>query len=203
MSHPKLFVFDIDGVLVESAKANYLSLNSAVKEVFGFDVPYELELLMGSIPSSKKIEIILAAFNTKASAEELASFKKKKFEYLLEYFELVEFNPNVREVFESLKRTGAKIAMVSNARNEYVELIIERLGVKHLVDFYVGSDCGLKAKPNPAMYLYAMAKLGESPKETIIFEDSNVGIAAARSSGARVYEIGSYLDLNLKLIASL
>lgn len=202
-SNINLCIFDIDGVLVDSAEANYISLDTACKEVFGISVSRKFEEEMGSIPSSEKIKLILSKNRINPTTESITEFSVKKFQALLNFFHLVKFNKEVPEIFQFLKSKGIKTAIVSNARKEYVDLIIDKFKIDALVDFSIGSSCGLKPKPNPAMYLFAMSQLGVSPKDTLIFEDSQVGIEAAKKSCASVVEIKRFSNLTTALIEGL
>lgn len=109
---------------------------------------------------------------------------RRKFELLIANFDRSKTNQDAQKIFQFLKAKDVKLALVSNARSQYIQFIIELLGINGLVDVFVSNDQHLKPKPSPEMYNFAMLKLGVEPKETLIFEDSDIGLEAAYESKA-------------------
>ena len=199
----KAFIFDVDGVLVDSEYQNYVSLRDSLKEVFNIDITLDEDKKLGPIPTFKKLEILKEKYKFQVSEEQYLRFMELKFALLLREFSNVRVNQNIPEIFKFLKSKKAKIGIVSNARKAYVEFIIDALGSSKYVDYFVGNDSRFEPKPFPDMYVHAMDVLGVTPSETLIFEDSDVGIAAARSANANVFEVSDSSHLTLEIMKGL
>ncbi len=94
--------------------------------------------------------------------------------------------PGLPEIVRKLKAAGLFTAVVSNSRLETVKEALQSCGVLHFFDIVASGWGSEHRKPDPFLYLDIMAKLGVSPSECIIVEDSRVGIKAGRSAGAFV-----------------
>ena len=199
------FIFDVDGVLVDSEVANYASLNRALIKHFNVSIQLEDDLALGPIPTFKKLDILAKRFGVEVSEETKAEFLKDKFIFLQDEIEKgnVKFNPEAESIFKFVKSQGCKTGVVSNARSEYLDQVKRILGITELVDVCISNNFKLPTKPNPSMYLRAMSDLGVSPKSTIVFEDSDIGIQAAKGSCANVFHIANFSNLNLNLVKSL
>jgi len=203
MEKLKAFIFDIDGVLVDSEHANFISLKRAIEKMFAVDYTEQEEHTLGPIPTFKKLEYIVEKYSLTVSEEKKQQFLKLKFIELLDCFDQITLNPEVKDIFTFLKEQGYKIAMVSNARKVYIEKIIEELGVSGLVDIFVGNDFGLKTKPHPDMYNFVIDYFNASPRNCVIFEDSCIGLEAAQRSLANVIQINTNCDLSLELVKAI
>jgi dTDP-glucose pyrophosphorylase/predicted HAD superfamily phosphohydrolase YqeG len=89
-------------------------------------------------------------------------------------------------LFKELKNRGLQIWVASNSIKKTVKLYLLKLGLIEYVDEFISNEDVINSKPNPEMYLRCMVNTSISPKETIIVEDSYVGITAANKSGANV-----------------
>jgi HAD superfamily hydrolase (TIGR01509 family) len=200
---PKAFIFDIDGVLVDSEYQNYISLRDSLKEVLGIDFTFEEDIELGPIPTYKKLEYIKRYHSISLDKKQFDLLMRSKFELLIANFDRSKTNQEAQKIFQFLKTKDVKLALVSNARSQYIQFIIDLLGINGLVDLFVSNDQHLKPKPSPEMYNFAMLKLGVEPKETLIFEDSDIGLEAAYESKAKVFEVRSFSQLTLELIERL
>lgn len=199
------FIFDVDGVLVDSEHANFVSLNKALEKHLNLTIDFADDQALGPIPTFKKLEIITERFGITVSEETRAEFLKDKFEFLQSEISAgaIKFNPEAKLIFQFIKSVGCKTGIVSNARSEYLDQVKKTLGIEGLVDICISNSFNLQTKPNPAMYLRAMSELGVSPKTTIVFEDSTIGIRAALDSCANVIPIAVFSNLTLDLVKSI
>ena len=200
---PKAFIFDIDGVLVDSEYQNYISLRDALSEVLGIDFTFEEDLELGPVPTYKKLEYIKRFHSISIDKKQFDLLMRRKFELLIANFDKTKINQDAFKIFQFLKSKGVKLALVSNARSQYIEFIIDLLRIKGFLDLFVSNDQHLKPKPSPEMYNFAMSKLGVNPNEALIFEDSDIGLEAAYGSGADVFEVRSFSHLTLELVERL
>ena len=172
-------IFDLDGVLVDTAKYHYQAwkrLANSVGVEFSLD---DNEHLKG-VSRAESLEIILKKGNIAKSAEEKQALMDVKNEWYLEL--AAEMNadealPGAIPFLESCKSKGIKIALGSSSKN--APMILERLGITHLFDAIVDGNVVSKSKPDPAVFLTAAEKLGLAPSECIVFEDAISGVQAA------------------------
>ena len=116
---------------------------------------------------------------------------------------------------ENCKPSSAKIKMLRELRKNYslvccsnaikssVEDMLERAGIIKYFDLIIGNDEIEFPKPNPEIYLRAFKELGVKPKDCLIVEDAPHGIEAAKASGARVFAVRGYKDVNINLFEGL
>lgn len=176
----KAIITDFDGTLVDTFEANLRAYQQAFsdegvtltaeryRECFG----YRFERFMTAM-----------AINDNIVAHRIKEAKK---EYYPDYFEFLKPNNTLIELIDSFKALGGMTAIASTARKENLMNAVNYLGIAGYFDIiYAGVDVK-QGKPSPEIYLKAMKALGVSPEETLIFEDSQVGIDAAKASGAHV-----------------
>lgn len=186
-------IFDVDGVLV-SPSNHYLYLKKALNEL-NYDITEDEFYSMDGMPSKTKLNWL-----TKHRGLPLSSHSRiLEMKYDMQLTEELDINPNVNEVFRTLKMAGLKIAIVSNAMNVFLDKVISDAGISGYIDFIISAEDQYKPKPSPSMYLHAMAELNVSPHDTVIFEDSIAGRESAFKSGARVKGITNWKTLNLDI----
>ena len=194
MSSPILRIFDVDGVLVESAYANYLSLHRVAKE-FGFSISYEEDKTLHAIPTSKKLEYLEAKYNRKLSGAERAQFIHLKFEYLKQVFSEIEINPYARDTIAAFHKQGDIITLASNARVEYLRIVMDLLGIEEYVSSYLGNNSGFAAKPRPDMFMYLTRKYGKMFSNCHIYEDTPENLEMPKEMGYKCTIIKRFEDL--------
>jgi HAD superfamily hydrolase (TIGR01509 family) len=101
-----------------------------------------------------------------------------------------------------LKAAGYKLAVCSNSIRQSVELMMQRAGLDRFLDVMLSNEDVSKSKPDPEIYLTAMAKLGLAPEQCIIVEDNEHGIRAARASGAHVLVVGNPDDVTYERLST-
>lgn len=94
----------------------------------------------------------------------------------------VEAIPGVYDLLDFLK-SKVKLALATNSRMREVDIICSRLDFEKFFELKLARDHVKNAKPDPEIYLKAAGTLGAEPDECIVFEDSVVGIKAAKSAG--------------------
>jgi beta-phosphoglucomutase len=115
------------------------------------------------------------------------------------YLELVaqltpeEALPGAKELLKALKDAGIKTGLGSASKN--APLIIEKLGIAHLLDVVIDGNIVSKSKPDPEVFLKGAAALNVSPSHTVVFEDAVSGVAAAKTGGFFCVGIGQAEDL--------
>ncbi len=111
----------------------------------------------------------------------------------------IYYNPRIFKLFKTLAKNYT-ILIASNAIRSTVLKIIKKLKLRKFIKFYISGEDIKKPKPHPSIYTNCFFKLGVSPKECLIIEDSFYGIAAAGESGGNVLQIKNSKELSLSLI---
>lgn len=93
-----------------------------------------------------------------------------------------------------------KLAVASNSIRNTVEVMMQKASLAGYLDAMLSNEDVSRAKPDPEIYLKSMTLLGLAPYETLVVEDNENGIRAARASGAHVLVVGSVDEVNLQAI---
>lgn len=171
-------ITDFDGTLVDTFEANLLAYQEAFakegirltqdryRECFG----YRFDRFMTA----------MGIYDDEV-AERIKESKKESYP---KYFNCLRINEPLIKLIASFKAMGGKTAIASTARRENLMNAVNYLGIaEHFDLIYAGVDVK-KGKPSPEIYLKAMEALGVTAGQTLIFEDSEVGIQAAEAAGA-------------------
>jgi beta-phosphoglucomutase len=184
-------IFDLDGVIVDTAKYHYLAWKKLATMLNIDFTEADNERLKG-VSRMASLEIILEIGNRicdEGTKEEYASLKNK---WYLDYINRMtpdEILPGSLEFISELKNSGIKVALGSASRN--TPLILERLGIGSLFDGIADGNVVSKAKPDPEVFLTAAKMIGVPPEECMVFEDAVAGVEAAIKAGMRCVGIGS------------
>jgi HAD superfamily hydrolase (TIGR01509 family) len=181
----KLIIFDLDGVLFESRDMHFTTLNRALM-VHGYP-PISTEdhhKQYNGLPSFKKLQMLGIAGET---AEKILA--DKQFYTRLWLTDNVHPDPSLIRLFAELEEKKYRIGVVSNAVTETVYAALTALGLRDKVFFRVSPGLTLRPKPAPDMFFNCIATADSTPAETIIVEDSEVGLEAAGQSGAAVLRV--------------
>ncbi len=175
----KAIITDFDGTLVDTFEANLRAYQEALhavgiqlsqeryRECFG----YRFDRLMTA----------LGIFDNNVIYK-IRELKKKAYPT---YFNYLTPNKSLIELITSFHTMGGKTAIASTARRENLMSAVNYLGIADLFDLIYTAQDVKNGKPSPEIYLNVMGAIGVKPEEVMIFEDSPVGIEAAKASGAR------------------
>jgi beta-phosphoglucomutase len=184
----KGFIFDLDGVLTDTAEFHYRGWKRLADEL---GIPFtreENEALRG-IPRRESLMLVLKG--RRLPEKQILQMMDRKNRYYLEFIEDITPNdllPGARELLEEIRAAGLKSAIGSASRN--APGVIQRLGISGLLDAISHGGSVEKQKPAPDLFLHAAAKLGLAPGECVIVEDAASGIEAARVGGFRSVGLG-------------
>lgn len=187
----KGYIFDLDGVIVDTAKFHYIAWKK-IGEEFGFFLTHELNEQLKGVSRVDSLQKILNWAGVTVSQEKFDELATRKNEDYLSYVAQMDENdilPGVKSFLEEARRNGKKIALGSASKN--ARLILEKTGIISLFDEIVDGNDVTKAKPDPEVFLIAAQKLGVKNEECVVFEDSEAGIQAAKTAGMKAIGIGS------------
>lgn len=175
----KAFLFDLDGVIVDTAKYHYLAWQKIASRLNINFTLKDNELLKG-VSRVRSLDIILELGNIEASQEDKNKWLIEKNEEYLSYLvnmDKTEILPGVMRVLDFLKEKKQLIALGSASKN--ARPILEKTGILHYFDAIVDGNDVSNAKPDPEVFLNATKQLDIQNENAIVFEDSVAGIQAA------------------------
>jgi len=192
MGRVKACIFDLDGVIVDTAKYHYLAWKKLASEL-GFEFTEKDNERLKGVSRMESLEILLSVGGIKIDdpkkKEELA---EKKNNWYVEYISKMtedEILPGVKEFLELLKNNGVKLAIGSASKNTMT--ILNRIGLANFFDAIVDGTKITKAKPDPEVFLKAAEEMNIDPKDCCVFEDAVAGIEAAKRAGMKVIGVGN------------
>jgi beta-phosphoglucomutase len=186
----KAFIFDLDGVIVDTAKYHFLAWQKLAKSLDITFTQEHNEQLKG-VSRVKSLELILGLGNIRASdAEKDLWMTQKNADYLsyIEKMDAQEVLPGVLDVLKYLKSKAQYVVLGSASKN--AKPILEKAGINHFFDAIVDGNDVTNAKPDPEVFLQGAKKVGVLPSECIVFEDALAGIQAANAAGMTSIGIG-------------
>lgn len=177
----KAFIFDMDGVIVDSENAWKEQESNLIVELFG---PKIAEMIGDTTGIS--IDTIYEIAVKNGSKVDRKEYIKVYDERAFKVYARARMTPGIEPLLKKLKQFGFKIGLVSSSRLIWIESVLEKLESKASFELVLSLNerLDLQHKPHPDPYLEAMRVLGSLPETTIILEDSNPGIASAKASGA-------------------
>jgi len=192
----RAFIFDLDGVIVDTAKYHYLAWQKIANRL-GIDFTHEHNELLKGVSRIRSLDIILGLGNVEASQQDKDKWLVEKNEDYLKYIvnmEADEILAGVVPVLEFLRQNNQPIALGSASKN--ARPILEKVGILHFFDAIVDGNDVANAKPDPEVFLKAAQLVGMPAEGAVVFEDSVAGIQAANNAGMVSIGIGDKAILN-------
>lgn len=187
----KAFIFDLDGVIVDTAKYHFLAWQKIASQIGIEFTPEHNENLKG-VSRIRSLDLILELAKTEASQESKDLWLAQKNADYLESIKNMGANeilPGIMQTLDYLKSQNQPIALGSASKN--ARPILEKVGIIHYFDAIVDGNEVVNAKPDPEVFLQAAKKLHMPSKNAIVFEDSLAGIQAANNAQMISIGIGS------------
>lgn len=175
----KAFIFDLDGVIVDTAKYHYLAWKKLAQQL-GIEFTHQHNEQLKGVSRVRSLDIILNLGGIQASQEDKNKWLIQKNKDYLSYLVNIderEILPGVLPVLTYLKEKNQGIALGSASKN--AKPILEKTGIINLFDVIVDGNDVTNAKPDPEVFLQAAKKLNIANENAIVFEDSVAGIQAA------------------------
>lgn len=191
----KACIFDLDGVLVDTAKYHFLSWKRLAKE-FDYELTEEINEQLKGVSRMKSLEIVMKYANISLTDQKKNALAEQKNGWFTDYVRKMkseELYPGVKELFSHLKMDQIKIALASSSKN--AKTIIEILGIQHEFETVVDGNMIVHSKPDPEIFQLAAKKLGLKSEDCVVFEDAEAGVEAALAAGMKCVGIGSSAQL--------
>jgi len=180
----KAYLFDCDGTIVDSMPLHFVAWKMVMDE-WGCSFPEDVFYAWGGLPAAE----IIARLNAEQGlAMPVAEVEERK-EAL--YFEIIHRLEAVPEVLHEVEAMHGKIpfAVVSGSTRESVVKSLEALGILEKFDTLVCAGDYTKSKPDPEPFLTAAKRLGVKPEDCLVFEDTQMGVDAAKAAGMKWVKI--------------
>ena len=191
MNNIQACLFDLDGVIVDTAVYHYKAWKRLANEL-GFDFTEEQNERLKGVSRVRSLEIILeigGVAKTDAEKEELATRKNTWYVDMINHMQPSEILPGAREFVQTCRNAGIKTALGSASKNSMT--ILEKIGMVNLFDTIIDGNKVSKAKPDPEVFLKGAEALDVAPSDCVVFEDAIAGVEAAINGGMKVVGIGS------------
>jgi beta-phosphoglucomutase len=195
MSIVKGCIFDLDGVIVDTAKYHYLAWKRLAREL-GFDFTEKDNERLKGVSRMASLEILLKVGGLSFDEETKLALATKKNQWYVDYITVMdesEVLPGAKEFIEKAKAAGLKIALGSASKNAMT--ILNRLKLTDCFDAVIDGNKVSKAKPDPEVFLLAAQELGLSPLCCVVFEDAAAGVEAAKRAGMKCVGVGTSSEL--------
>jgi beta-phosphoglucomutase len=196
MSIIKACIFDLDGVIVDTAVYHYKAWKRLANEL-GFDLTEADNEKLKGVSRTRSLELILqwgGITKTPAEQEVLADRKNAWYVEMINKMTPDEILPGAKEFLVACRDAGLKTALGSASKNSGT--ILEKVDIAGLFDAIIDGNKVSKPKPDPEVFLKGAEALGIEPAYCVVFEDAIAGIEAAKNGGMEAVGIGSPLVLS-------
>lgn len=191
----KACIFDLDGVIVDTAKYHFLAWKKLASELGIVITEKDNERLKG-VGRMESLEIILSIGGVVKSTEEKILLTEKKNSWFVEFIQSMkkdEIFDGVKDLLAGLKKSNVRIALASSSKN--AQTVISKLEIADWFEVVVDGTMIKNSKPDPEIFLTAAKRLNCSPAESVVVEDAEAGVEAALSAGMKCIGIGDQRQL--------
>lgn len=186
----QLAIFDLDGVIVDTAKYHYLAWKRLSDEL-GIEFTEQDNERLKGVSRMRSLDILLEIGHQEKTAQEKENLATKKNRWYVEYIlqmDASQILPGVLDFLTELKAQGIKVALGSASKN--ARTILERIQLTDYFDAIIDGNLVSKAKPDPEVFLLGAQQLNIAPEQTVVFEDAKAGIEAGLNAGMITVGVG-------------
>jgi beta-phosphoglucomutase len=191
MSEIKACLFDLDGVIVDTAIYHFKAWKRLAQEL-GFDFTEAQNEHLKGVSRVRSLELILGwggVVKSEAERTALASRKNDWYVEMINQMEPSEILPGALEFLQAAKAAGIRTALGSASKNSGT--ILKKVGLLPYFDAIVDGNHVKASKPDPEVFLKGAQALGVAPEQCVVFEDAIAGVEAGKAGGMKVVGIGS------------
>jgi len=191
----KAFIFDLDGVLVDTARFHYQAWKRLANSL-GFDFTLQQNEKLKGVSRMQSLEYLLdwgGVQETVSGKEQLATQKNSWYLELVDGMTHWDILPGALDLLEYARAHRIKMALGSASKNAW--LILDRTGMTPFFDAVIDGNAVTESKPHPEVFAKAAVALDTAPEDCLVFEDAQAGVEAAKAAGMQVVGIGKAGDL--------
>lgn len=196
MSAIKACIFDLDGVIVDTAVYHFKAWKRLANHL-GFDFTEEENEKLKGVSRVRSLQLILEWGGVEKTTEEqsqLADLKNSWYVEMIKEMQPDEILPGAKEFLLMVRNAGLKTALGSASKNS--RTILEKVGLLELFDSIIDGNTVSASKPDPEVFLKGALSLGLNPEDCVVFEDAISGVQAALAGGMKVVGIGDAQTLS-------
>ncbi len=182
------FIFDLDGVLVDTAEYHYRGWQRLADEE---GLPFDRKANEALRGISRRESLMLILKDRVVPEDKVQEMMERKNRYYVEYIQGItpaDMLPGALLLLGEIRQAGIKCAIGSASKNTCT--VVEKLGIEHLVDAISDGYSVTNPKPAPDLFLHAAAQLDLPPANCVVVEDAAAGVEAAISGGFRSIGLG-------------
>ena len=188
-------IFDLDGVIVDTAQFHFIAWKELAAEWNYTLTPEDNEKLKG-VSRMDSVNKIAQWANVQTKPEQLLDIAHRKNEIYLRFCNQLtpqHVLPGISSLINTLKANGVFISLGSASKN--ARFVLDKLGLLGVFDVVVDGNDVSKSKPNPEVFLKAAQRMGVSPEHCVVLEDAPAGIEAALAANMKVIGLGDAIEL--------
>ena len=171
------YIFDCDGTIADNMPLHYRAWSMAMAD-FGGEYPEELFYAWGGRPTAVIVGLLNEKYGLALDVDQTVQRKEK---YYLSLIPEVVPVPEVLEIVKSMHGT-VPLSVVSGGHRELVEATLDVFGIRDLFQAIVCAEDYERGKPHPEPFLLAAKLMSVPPEDCVVFEDSPIGIEAAKAA---------------------
>ena len=175
-------LFDFDETMVDLEPQHEAAVAALCRELGADYAQIPPNIIVSGRRVIDEISDIRAHFGWSASVDALMARRQELLIDICRTADL-ELMPGVREMIHALRERGIPLAITTSAQRDAIELILERMQLRDAFDLIVDGSEVQHGKPHPEGYLITARKLGVAAHDCIVFEDSALGVLAAKRAG--------------------
>jgi len=213
MSELKACLFDLDGVVVDTAQFHYIAWREIANDL-GFDLTHAQNEQLKGVSRMESLDIILAIGNVnldEATKLQLAAKKNEHYLQLCQQMTPKDVLPGVKPFLDALQRASIRVGLGSASKN--ARLILEHIDMLEYFETIVDGNRITKGKPDPETFLLGANDLEIEPADCVVFEDAVAGVQAAKAGNMKAVGVGDpailtdadivisiFLDIDIKTL---
>ncbi|NRT88403.1 HAD family hydrolase [Clostridium beijerinckii] len=176
----KAFIFDMDGVIIDSEPIHFEVDMQTIRELGCNISEKELEKYVGSTNEYMYTDI-KEKYNIKKSLQEIIDYKVEltKMKIIESHLEPID---GIKELLIELKNRNIPTAIASSSPKDLIDIVVSKFKLQEYFKYIISGEEVERGKPSPDIYIETSKKLGISPKECVVIEDSRNGVFAAKDA---------------------
>jgi beta-phosphoglucomutase len=190
MSEIKACIFDLDGVIVDTAKYHFLAWRKLANEL-GFDFSEEQNEMLKGVSRIESLRLILELGGVSMSEADIQLLAAKKNEDYLTFVNQMdekEILPGVVPFLKQVRASGMKVVLGSASKN--AERILKQINLIDIFDVIIDGTKTSRSKPDPQVFIMGAEAVSIPNEHCVVFEDAPKGVQAAQSAGMKTVGIG-------------